>query len=282
MAEIQLMYLFGFSTIDPERGRKIWDYMQEFKRESGRVVPEFLVFLNDLQGNDFNTIFRLFPTDTLHFVHSSNSIHWLSQVPQGIDQSNKGNIYVAKSSPPTVAEAYLKQFQRDFKVFLSCRSEEVLGGGRMVLTLLGRRSAHPYSKECCYFFELLAIALNDMASQGKIQEEKLNSFNMPLYEPSPAEVKYVIQNEGSFIINRLETFEINWDGEDAENTTIDKFTSSHKVANCVRAAYEPLLVCHFGEAIIDELFSRYREIVADHAPREESKHISIVISMTKG
>lgn len=76
----------------------------------GLKSPEFRLFLNDLYSNDFNNIFlslpeffkkikeqdkerkcfvfavpgsfygRLFPTNTLHFVHSSSSIHWLSQV----------------------------------------------------------------------------------------------------------------------------------------------------------------------------------------------------------
>ncbi|MCL7029915.1 hypothetical protein MKW94_018924 [Papaver nudicaule] len=165
--------------------------------EFDSVTPEILVFLNDLPGNDFNYLFkdvgsfcdelkrtkgdgfgpcfvagmpgtfygRLFPTDSLHIVHSSYSLQWLSQVPQGIEKTNKGNFYIAKSSPPSVITAYLNQFKKDFRVFLECRSDELVDGGRMVLTLVGRIGSDPTNKECCSFWELLALSARDMVLQ---------------------------------------------------------------------------------------------------------------------
>ncbi|KAK6924399.1 SAM dependent carboxyl methyltransferase [Dillenia turbinata] len=277
--------------------------------------PEFLVFLNDLPGNDFNTIFksllpdfqenlrqelgrgfgpcfvtaapgsfygRLFPSQSLHFVHSSYSLQWLSQVPEGLEE-NKGNIYMASTSPPNVLEAYFNQFQKDFSYFLKCRGEELMTGGRMVLTFLGRKSDDPSSKEGCYIWELMALALNDMVTEGLIEEEKLNSFNIPQYTPSPAEIKSVVERDGSFIINRLEVSKVNWDAYENEICYSSEITKDrgYNVAKLMRAVAEPLLASHFGKSIIDEMFRRYREIVADRMAKERTEFFNVVVSMTK-
>ncbi|GMY12107.1 salicylate carboxymethyltransferase-like [Fagus crenata] len=287
--------------------------VDKLRTKLGHDSPEYQVFLNDLPGNDFNTIFkslpnfqkkmsyqlgpgaapclfsgtpgsfygRLFPSKSLHFVHSSYSLQWLSQVPEGL-ANNKGNIYMASTSPPNVLRAYYEQFQRDFSMFLKCRAEELVAGGGMVLTILGRRNEDPSSKECCYIWELMAMALNDMVSEGLIEEEKMDSFNIPQYTPSPSEVKFEVLKGGHFSIDRLEVSAVKWNDYDNEFSPSDAFSDDgYSVAKCMRAVAEPLLVSHFGDAIIEEVFRRYREIIADRISKEKTQFINVTISVTK-
>ncbi|XP_050206756.1 salicylate carboxymethyltransferase-like [Mercurialis annua] len=292
---------------------EIIEAVEKICKDLDRQSSEYNVFLNDLANNDFNTVFkyllpdfqtkmkeytkgqcfisgtpgsfygRLFPANTLHFAYSSCSLHWLSQVPRGLE-SNKGNIYINRTSPPNVFEAYCGQFQKDFSMFLESRSEEMISGGRMVLTFVGRRSTDPSSKECCYFWELLAMALNQLVSEGMIDEDKFNSFNIPFYAPSPYEVKCEIDKQGSFIIDKLELHEHNW------NECLNEFDPSeatedvgYTFANCIRSGMEPLIINHFGfqEAVIDEVFNRYSSIVKDCMAKEKNEFVYLTLSITK-
>nr|UMB49583.1 salicylic acid methyltransferase [Carica papaya] len=288
--------------------------VDKLRRKLSQESPEYVIFLNDLPGNDFNNIFRsllpnfqqkltteigagtrpcflsavpgsfygrLFPENSLHFVHSSYSLQWLSQVPEGLE-NNKGNIYMASSSPKNVMRAYYEQFQKDFGYFLKCRSEELVAGGRMVLTFLGRSSQDPSSKEGCYIWELLATALNDMVLEGIIEEEKLGSFNIPQYTPSPEELKTEVIKERSFTVDRLEVTRVHWDAYHGELSPFDAvMDGGYNVANCMRSVAEPLLVSHFGEEIIEEVFYRYRKILADRMSKEETQFVNVIISVVK-
>ena len=41
----------------------------------------------------------------------------------------------------------------------------------------------------------------------------------------------------------------------------------------MRIVVEPLLVSHFGDAIIDDVFYRYKEIIYDHISKENTQFI---------
>ena len=70
---------------------------------------------------------------------------------------NKGNIYITSRSPTEILKAYRDEFEEGFALFLRCRSEEIVAGCSMVLTLVGRIK-NPHNS----IMEVLGRALNDM------------------------------------------------------------------------------------------------------------------------
>lgn len=100
---------------------------------------------------------------------------------------------------------------------------------------------------------------------------------MPFYDPNVQELKEVIRNESSFEINELETH-----GFDLGHSNCDYYyKAGYNEANCIRAVSEPMLVAHFGEDIIDILFDKYAQHVAQHANCKNKTSVSLVISLTK-
>ncbi|GMI84178.1 hypothetical protein like AT3G11480 [Hibiscus trionum] len=290
---------------------EIIDTIARICQESHRDSLELQVFLNDLPQNDFNTVFRsvpafnarleedpkvpcfvagvagsfyerLFPSKSIHFVHSSYSLHFLSKVPRGLE-NNKGNIHIADSSPPNVSEAYSQQFRKDFSKFLCFRSQEMIGGGRMLLTLIGKSSVGCNSKDNCSLWKLLTKSLLDLVVEGLVHESAVDSLNMPYYYPCEEELREIIEEEGSFTLDRTENFEVNWDFEDNdcnENFVFEKGRSGQNVANLIRAITEPMLASYFGKIIIDDLFLRYAQHVGEHLSHEKTKFFNIVLVMT--
>lgn len=172
-------------------------------QETSRNPPEIDYCLNDLPNNDFNMTFkwassfdenlkmdvkgncfvsgvpgsfylRLFPSKSLHFVYSACSIHWLSKVPEGLED-NKKNVYIRNPCRLSVSKSYLDQFQKDFSLFLKMRSEEVVSNGRMVLIFKGRNSSDPLYRESCHYWSLLTDSLLDLVSEV-ITKNISNSF----------------------------------------------------------------------------------------------------------
>ncbi|XP_030509875.2 S-adenosyl-L-methionine:benzoic acid/salicylic acid carboxyl methyltransferase 1-like [Cannabis sativa] len=298
----------------------IFDIIEASSQSLNINTPTFQVFLNDLPGNDFNAVFqslssfyeklkiekgdkfgpcfitampgsfygRLFPDNSMHIVHSSYSLQWLSKVPKGLvdDQTgeahNKGNIYISKTSPAMVFKSYLDQFQIDFTNFLRYRSEEMVSGGIMILTFLGSIQSHSPKS----IYEILGRTLNGMVKENIIEAKCLDNYNVPLYWPSAREVKSLIEKEGSFCIQKLNTFEIAWD---AGFTTIEHTiynNEKHKslgkyVSDYIRAVMEPILVKQFGETIMDELFNRFSHKVNESMANENWNYVNLFISLTK-
>lgn len=117
--------------------------------------------------------------------------------------------------------------------------------------------------------------------QGIIEEEKLHSFNIPQYTPSPEEVQKEVEKEGSFSINQVETSEIMWAACGREFYPEGGDDDGYNVAKCMRSVAEPLLVEHFGESVIEQLFEKYKNILSDCMSREDTKFINVTVYMTR-
>lgn len=156
---------------------------------------EFQVFFNDLTSNDFNFLFtsllphrayyasgvpgsffnRLFLRSSLHFVYSSNSLTWLSDVPKEIVDKNspawnKGHV-IYTNSAQEVVEAYAVKHAKDFNQFLHCRAEEIVCGGLMTIVLPGRSDETPHSQSIFNrMWDLIGDSLMDMARNVSIYD----------------------------------------------------------------------------------------------------------------
>ncbi|KAF8723607.1 hypothetical protein HU200_021564 [Digitaria exilis] len=282
---------------------------------------ELQFFLNDLPGNDFNNLFelvdqfkklttrnlqgeelppcyisglpgsfytRLFPCQSVHLFHSLFCLQWRSQAPEGLKGTrktcqDKGDIYITKTTSPSIVKLFQQQFQKDFSLFLKLRYEELVFGGQIILTFIGRKYEDVFSGESNHLYGLLAQSLRSLVDEGLLKKEKLDSFYLPIYSPSLGEVVTIVEQSGLFNINYVRLFETNWDPyDDSESDVVhDSVRSGVNVAKCIRAVMEPLVASHFGETILDRLFKEYAQRVAKHLDEEKTKHAVIVLSIKK-
>ncbi|KAL9374994.1 hypothetical protein Peur_031873 [Populus x canadensis] len=240
-------------------------------------LPEFQVFFNDHSSNDFNTLFtslppnrnyyvagvpgsfhvRLFPEASLHIVISSYAIQWISHIPKElVDRSspawNKGRTYYAHAGAETI-KAYADQFAKDMDNFFHFRAQEVVPGGMVLLTIPGGRLDYQILSNTLY--DLLESTIVDLAKKGIISEEKLDSFNVPQYFPSPQEMEAAVKRNGCFSIERIECLH---DEKKQANPKEARVFSSH-----MRAGLEFLLSEHFGHEIMDELFDLFTKKIEE-------------------
>ncbi|XP_062150160.1 loganic acid O-methyltransferase-like [Alnus glutinosa] len=243
-------------------------------------LSEFQVFFNDHASNDFNTLFasfppkkpyfaagvpgsfhgRLFPKSSLHFVHSSFALHWLSKVPEELLNKksaswNKGRVHYT-SAPDEVAHAYAAQFAEDMTMFLDARAKEVVVGGLMVLLMPATPNGIPHSKAPSGLIcDLLGFSLMDMAKEGLISEAQVDSFNLPTYAPSPKEMTELVERNGFFSIERMEMTN--------PPSSIDGPVNGQAWTMHLRAGLEGIINKHFGAEIIDDLFHRFHKKIEE-------------------
>uniref|UniRef100_A0A7N2L7A8 S-adenosylmethionine-dependent methyltransferase n=1 Tax=Quercus lobata TaxID=97700 RepID=A0A7N2L7A8_QUELO len=148
-------------------------------------MPRFQVFFNDLALNDFNILFtslpqdrqyfvagvpgsfyeQLFPDSSIHFVHTSYAMHWLSKLPKELQAWNKGRIHYT-NAPHEVVNAYSIQFAMDVENFLKARAKELVAAGMMIIIMPACQNGMPYSSlPAGVMFDVMASSLMEMVEE---------------------------------------------------------------------------------------------------------------------
>ncbi|XP_027183995.1 probable caffeine synthase 3 [Coffea eugenioides] len=130
-----------------------------------------------------------------------------------------------------------------------------------------------------------------VTNQGHLEEERMDSFNLPNYTSSVEEIRYIIEEEGSFEILYLETFKLRHDAgfsidddyqlRSHSQVYCDEHVRAAYVASFIRVVYEPTLASHFGEAIIPDICHRFAKNAAKLLRMGKGFFNNLIISFAK-
>ncbi|KAK8669745.1 hypothetical protein V6N13_107169 [Hibiscus sabdariffa] len=113
---------------------------------------------------------------------------------------------------------------------------------------------------------------------GLVEEEMLDGYYTPYFEPCAKEIRAEVDKEGSFIIDCLEVVALPWDYVNG-GINYDRTLTAKEMAKGMRAVNESMIRSHFRADIMDQLFHRFTEIVS--ADTKEVERVSLVISLIK-
>ncbi|KFK34063.1 hypothetical protein AALP_AA5G097200 [Arabis alpina] len=204
---------------------------EKYHRETGQNPAdkiEFQVLFNDFSINDFNTLFqtlppgrrycsagvpgsffdRVLPKQSFHIGAMSYALHFTSKIPKGImdrDSPMWNKDMQCTGFNQAVKKAYLDQYSIDTKNLLDARAEELVPGGLMLLSGSCLRDGVKMSETPKgIVMDFIGDALSDLAQQGVIEQEKVDTFKTSFYFAEQSELRQIIEENGKFTIEAFE------------------------------------------------------------------------------
>ncbi|KAI5060754.1 hypothetical protein GOP47_0025174 [Adiantum capillus-veneris] len=218
----------------------------------------------------------LFPGRYLHIGLCTLALHNLSQVPDAVQDPrssawNENGTWILEGCKPETAAAYKRQFAKDFTCFLRHRSQELVPGGLLFCVMIassidGTSTSLP-KRDHHQLQTNLQIAWRQLVSEGLLEQESLDTFNMPLFTPTMDEVKEVVCGnalQAEFEVVELEFVEIErapahlWVQTAAADAQTWGRTCEMMVRNFVGSLIQP----HLGLAKFELLMERFRHLAA--------------------
>ncbi|CAA7030317.1 unnamed protein product [Microthlaspi erraticum] len=227
----------------------------KYRKETGQNPAdniEFQVFFNDFSNNDFNTLFQGLPPERRYY----------SRVPKGI--TNRDSPMWNKDVHCTgfnkaVKKAYLDQYSVDTKNLLDARAEELVPGGLFLIFGSCLRDGVKMSETFIGVgIDCIGASFYDLAQQGLVEQEKVDSFRTPLYMAEEGELKQIIEENGKF---KIEVF------DDIIHPNGDFPLDPKILATFFKAIYGAFLSAYFGADVIRKAF----ELVEVKAREELSR-----------
>ncbi|CAH8363015.1 unnamed protein product [Eruca vesicaria subsp. sativa] len=233
--------------------QNIIDAVQDkYRKETGQNPVEnieFQVLFNDFTTNDFNTLFQALPAErregtialSFHIGVINYAFHFTSTIPKGITDRDSplwNRDMHCTGFNEAVKKAYLDQYSVDTKNLLDARAEELVPGGLMLLFGSGLRDGVKMSETPKgMVMDFIGASLNDLAQQGVIEQDKVDTFSTPLYIAEEGEIRQIIKENGKFTMEAFEDI-IHPYGE---------FPLDPKIlAVSTRASFGAFITAHFG------------------------------------
>ncbi|KAF3437221.1 hypothetical protein FNV43_RR19974 [Rhamnella rubrinervis] len=143
------------------------------------------------------------------------------------------------------------------------QEHEVVHGGLVALILTGCPNETLHSEiPVIKATELLGSCLMDLAKNGVISEEKVDSFNMPTFFPSMQQLEAAVKRNGCFSIEMV----------DIKTQPLPQ-PKTLALSTVFRSGFEGVIRKHFGDEFdLDELFDllskKYEESFSTFDPKK--------------
>jgi hypothetical protein len=255
------------------------------------------VYRNDLPANDFNRLFlnladskrsrgspegaparvfdfavagsfyqRVLPHHAAHIGFSSSALHWLSRCP---DVAIENHVVPQERTSPA-HEAYARQARSDWEAFLAHRVEELVPGGKLLVTFVGRREGTALSSHGP--FGLINHAARTLVDEGALHPQVYRRFLFPVYLRTLSETVAPLKDRFSAVGRQykiefagVRRFVCPFYARFQETGAIDEYAEAY--ASFVRALSEPVVLRGLfmnDMAGVERFYDRIRqEIIRD-------------------
>jgi hypothetical protein len=210
----------------------------------------------------------LVPPRSVHFAMAFNALLWLDKLP--IVAVPDFVVYRRPHPPrpglkvtPETAYAFARQADSDLVRFLSCRADELIPGGKLIIASPGDSAEHRLGDG---LYDLLNDACLDLVAAGRLPRQRYEHFTVPVYFRTVEETLAPLQRDGSpvkglFTVDRAETLEVPTPFFVEFDRTGDAMKLADDYTGFLRAVSEPIaraaLVGDDGDGtLLDELYDR--------------------------